>query len=396
MRRTRALLAGGTACVLAVVLVTARGDGQAREARTDATPRATGAGKPAVAATPGWAHADPAYRIELPRDHASHPETRIEWWYYTGNLAAPDGRRFGYQLTFFRVGVNPQPENPSRWAVRDLHLAHFAISDLDRRRHVHADRLNRAGVGWAGALTDRYRVWNESWEVHLDEQGRHRLVARDAAIALDLVVEEGKPAVLHGEDGYSRKGPTPGNASHYYSLTRMPTRGALEFDGQRFEVTGSSWMDHEWGTSFLEPGQVGWDWFSLQLDDGREVMAFQIRRDDGTSDAFASGTIVERDGRSRHLDARGFSLEAGRRWQSPASGAVYPVEWRLWIPSEELALEVRAAFEAQELRTEQSTGVTYWEGAVTVRGTRRGQAVTGRGYLEMTGYTGRAMSEVLR
>ncbi len=367
-----------------------------------------GEGGPAVAAcvllfmvattafASAWKPADPSYRIQLPRDHAAHPAQRIEWWYYTGNLAAADGRRFGYQLTFFRVGVDPSPANPSRWAVRDLHLAHFAISDLGRGRHAYADRLNRDGVGWAGARADTYRVWNEDWEATLDASGRHRLRAADARIALDLVLDEGKPVVLHGEAGYSRKGPSPGNASHYYSLTRMPTRGTLTVDGERVQVTGASWMDHEFGTSFLEPGQVGWDWFSIQLDDGSEVMLFQIRRSDGSADPFASGTLVGADGRARPLGAGAFQLKAGDTWTSPRSGGRYPVAWQVWLPGEDLALEVRAAFPAQELRTEDSTAVTYWEGAIEVRGTRRGRPVTGRGYLEMTGYTGQEMSEVLR
>lgn len=343
-----------------------------------------------------WKPADPAYRLELPRDHAAHPDAKIEWWYYTGNLAAADGRRFGYQLTFFRVGVDPRPANPSRWAVRDLYLAHFAISDLSRGRHVYADRLNRAGVGWAGARADGYRVWNEEWEATLDEAGRHRLRAADAGIALDLVLDEGKPVVLHGESGYSRKGPSPGNASHYYSLTRMPTRGTLTVDGERVEVTGASWMDHEFGTSFLEPGQLGWDWFSVQFDDGTEMMLFQIRRSDGRADPFASGTLVDAAGRVTHLDAKAFTLQPGGTWTSPRSGARYPVAWRVAVPGGQLALDVRAAFPAQELRTEDSTAVTYWEGAIEVRGTRAGRPIAGRGYLEMTGYTGQAMSEVLR
>lgn len=343
-----------------------------------------------------WMPADPGYRIALPRDHAAHPQHKVEWWYYTGNVVAADGRRFGYQLTFFRVGVDPQPENPSRWAVRDLHLAHFAVSDLAGRRHVYADRLNRAGVGWAGASTGSYRVWNEDWEASLEPGGGHRLRAADANISLDLVLDEGKPPVFHGAAGYSRKGPTPGNASHYYSLTRMPTRGTLTLDGRRVEVTGESWMDHEFGTSFLEPGQAGWDWFSIQLEDGSELMLFQIRRADGRADPFASGTFVDRDGRTTPLAASAFTLTAGDTWTSPESGARYPVAWRVTVPGQSLALDVRAAFPSQELRTEQSTAVTYWEGAVEVTGTRAGRPVTGRGYLEMTGYTGREMSSVLR
>jgi predicted secreted hydrolase len=206
----------------------------------------------------------------------------------------------------------------------------------------------------------------------------------------------GEPPVLHGERGYSRKGTKPGNASHYYSLTRMPSAGTLWIDEERVEVTGDSWMDHEWGTSFLEPGQVGWDWFSIQLEDGSDLMLFQIRRSDGSADPFASGTVVDAAGRATHLGPGDFVLRPGTTWTSAGSGARYPIAWRVSVLSMGLDAEVRAAFPAQEMRTGSSGSVTYWEGAIDVSGTRGGRPVRGRGYLEMTGYTGRPMSEVLR
>ena len=347
-----------------------------------------------------WRHAEPSYRLVLPRDHASHPDYKIEWWYYTGNLATREGRHFGYQLTFFRVGVDPAPSNPSRWAVRDLFMAHFAITDIASGRHHAADLVNRAGVGWAGAATDSLRVWNEDWLATQEADGRHRLQAAatsgDTSFAADLVLEEGGRFVAHGEQGFSRKGSQPGNASHYYSLTRMPTRGTLAVGGDRFSVDGYSWMDHEFGTSFLEPGQVGWDWFAIQLEDGADLMLFQMRRADGRADPHSSGTLADGTGRTWRLGAGDVALQPGRSWTSPASGASYPVTWTLSVPRQGLALEVRAAVDAQELRTDRSTGVTYWEGAVEVRGTRNGRPARGRGYLEMTGYTGRPMSEKFR
>jgi predicted secreted hydrolase len=343
-----------------------------------------------------WRQALPGYELKFARDHASHPEYRIEWWYYTGNLAAGDGRRFGYQLTFFRIGVDPRPANPSRWAVRDLFIAHLAVTELDAQRFRFAERINRAGVGWAGAATEAYRVWNEDWEARLDREGRHRLRAAEGGIGLELALEPGKPPVAHGERGLSQKGAQAGNASHYYSLTRMPTRGALLLDGARVEVTGLSWMDHEFGTSFLEKEQQGWDWFSLQLDDGTDLMLFQLRRADGSRDEHSSGTLVEASGAVAPVSRSDFRLEPGASWRSPASGASYPIAWRIAIPKEELALTVRAATPNQELRTDQSTGVTYWEGAVEVTGTRAGRAVRGRGYLEMTGYAGGAMGALLQ
>ena len=357
-----------------------------------------------------WLHATPTRPVRLPDDHVSHPAYRLEWWYYTGNLRGDDGRGYGYQVTFFRVGVDAAPANPSVFAVRDLYMAHVAVTDIEARRHVFADRLNRAGVHWAGARADRYEVWNENWRASLDARGRHRIVVDAGAFALDVTLDAGKPPVLQGDAGYSRKGQDPGNASHYYSLTRMPSAGTLRLDGRTVAVTGNSWMDHEFGTSALDPGTRGWDWFALQLDDGRELMLYQLRQDNGTASPFSSGTIVGRDGRTEHLGVGDFTATPGRTWRSTASGATYPVEWDIRVPRAGLSLTVRAAVDGQELRTRRSTNVTYWEGAVRVSGTsqaapaRNGAAHAGRapvpvsgvGYLELTGYSGAKMSEVMR
>lgn len=346
--------------------------------------------------TQTWRQARPGYRLHFPRDHASHPEYRIEWWYYTGNLADSNSRRFGFQLTFFRAGVRNRPENPSRWAVRDLFMAHLALSDLETGGFRFAERLNRAGPGWAGASQESYRVWNGSWEAMLDSGGRHRLRARDEDFGIDLELEPGRQPLLHGQAGLSRKGSQEGNASHYYSLTRMPTRGRIRIDGQEFKVGGLSWMDHEFGTSFLETEQIGWDWFALQLDSGQDLMLFQLRRSDGRLDPHSGGTLLEASGQSRALGRSDFTMEPVRTWQSPHSGARYPIQWRLNLPGQRLRLTVTAAQADQELRTPRSTQVTYWEGAVVVTGTRGADPVAGRGYLEMTGYAGRSMGDVFR
>ena len=343
----------------------------------------------------GWRLAAPGYVLQFPRDHGSHPEYRIEWWYYTGNLEAADGRRFGYQVTFFRIGVDPAPTNPSRWAVRDLHMAHLAVTDISTTQHMTAERFDRGGAGWAGARERTLDVWNGDWRAELDGEA-HRLRAADGSFGVDLRLEAGKPPTLHGHEGLSRKGAEPGNASHYYSMTRMPTTGQLRLDGELIDVTGASWMDHEFGTTFLEPGQVGWDWFSLQLDDGTDLMIYEFRRGDGEPDDFSSGTWVGANGAVTRLDRDQFMLVPGRRWSSPTSGAAYPVEWRVDVPSRQAELTVEALVDAQELDTANSTGVTYWEGAVTVRGRIGEREIQGRGYLEMTGYVGRPMSEVFR
>jgi predicted secreted hydrolase len=284
--------------------------------------------------------------------------------------------------------------------VRDLYMAHVAVTDISGRRHLHAERLSRAGVGWAGAPTDRYRVWVEDWVATLDG-GHHRLrapatdrVRGGSAFGLDLLLEEGKPPVLHGDAGFSQKGSSPGKASHYYSLTRMPTTGTLTLAGERLAVQGTSWMDHEFGSTFLGPTQAGWNWFSIQLDDGSELMVYQLRGTNGSVDPHSRGTFVARDGRSRTFNADDFALDAGRRWRSPGTGGEYPVEWRLRVPDEQIDLRVRAVLDAQEM-TGQVSGISYWEGVIEVTGTRGGRPVTGRGYLEMTGYSGRALGEFL-
>lgn len=344
--------------------------------------------------TSAWQEAQPGYQFVFPADHAAHPPYRLEWWYYTGNVATAEGRRFGYQLTFFRTGVTPAPTTPSRWAVRDLYLAHFAITDLEGKQFHFFERLNRAGVHWAGADPTGYRVWNDGWEARL-EGDVHVLSASDGTCTIAFRLTPEKPPVLHGKAGFSQKGASAGNASHYYSSTRLRTSGTIAIDGQTFSVTGLSWMDHEFGTSFLEQDQVGWDWFSLQFQDGRELMLFQIRRANGSIDSHASGTMTEANGSTTHLSASEFSLVPEQYWQSPESGARYPIVWTLTLPSQDLQVRVTAALPNQELRTEASTGVTYWEGSVVVGGQSGGRELHGRGYLEMTGYTGQRMGPVL-
>ena len=345
-------------------------------------------------ATDPWREAEAGYGYEFPRDHAAHTDYGLEWWYYTGNLLSRDGRRFGYQLTFFRVGVQRHPANPSRWAVRDLYMTHFAVSEIDRRQFHAFDRINRAGLGWAGAATDQYRVWNEDWSARLDGRD-HVLSASDGDYKIDLRLTPAKPEVIHGDNGISQKGASAGNASHYYSLTRLETAGRIIVGGEAFEVNGASWMDHEFGTSFLEEDESGWDWFSIQLDDGRELMLFEIRRRDGQIDPRSSGTLVDRDGRATPIRFGEFTLASGEVWRSPASGAEYPTAWTIELPRFQLRLATRAAFAEQELRTTESTGVTYWEGSINITGTADGKPVAGRGYLEMTGYTGQNMGTMM-
>ncbi len=351
-----------------------------------------------------WKEAAAGYTFVFPRDHASHPEYKIEWWYYTGNVAAKDGRRFGYQVTFFRVGVDAAPANRSRWAIRDLFMTHLAVSDPKGRRYRYSEKLTRGGPGLAGADVDRYHVWNEDWTASLDSSGRHLLQAhstRDALrgsqaaarsgqaagmVGIDLALDEGKPPAVNGINGINQKGSQPGNASHYYSLTRMPTKGTIAVDGETFTVTGESWMDHEFSTSFLEPEQRGWDWLSIQLSDNRELMLYQLRRADGARDPRSSGTLIDSNGKTTHLTNDDFTLTPGRSTFTSSNGAAYPTEWTVSIPSQRIELKVTTPLNDQELSLVRSTGVAYWEGMIDVTGRSAGQHVKGHGYLEMTGY----------
>ncbi|MGH8597666.1 MAG: lipocalin-like domain-containing protein, partial [Gammaproteobacteria bacterium] len=338
-----------------------------------------------------WRFADSSYQLDFKRDHANHPDYRMERWSYTGNLSAKDGRRFGYQLKFIRLGLTFKPENPSRWAVRDLFVAQMAVTDVTSERFHHAERINRAGVGWAGAEADRFRVWNEDWEATTGEADRHLLRATDSGIGLELELDRGKAPVVHGERGFVQKGEFSANASHSYSLTRMPARGAVVINGERIVVEGQSWMDHEFGASLEEKEQAGWDRVSIQLDDGTDLMLYRFRRTDGARDVHSLGTMIFADGSVVPIRFDQFDLEPREQWASKHSGANYPIGWRVKLPSRQVELNVRAVIAGQELRASQTIGVTWWEGAIEITGIHRGRTVRGRGHLEMAGYAGAAM-----
>ena len=333
------------------------------------------------------------YRYTFPRDHGAHEAFRTEWWYYTGQLTANDGRPFGYQLTFFRRGMPREQTNspPSQWAVTQLYLAHFAVSDLSKGRFRYAEKISRAGLGKAGAADDRLHVWIDRWsaESPVASPATQTLTAADGDLALQLTVSPDKPLVIHGTNGISHKGSAMGQASHYYSFTRLATNGKLTIGNESFDVTGTSWMDHEFGSAELGKDLVGWDWFSLQLDDQRELMLYRLRRSDGSADPVSSGTLIDREGRGQHLSIGDFTLEPTSHWTSPASKAHYPQRWRLTIPSQQLSLELAPLMAEQELSTTRSTQVTYWEGAIEARGTTQGRPIQGKGYMELTGYAER-------
>lgn len=339
----------------------------------------------------GFALAVPPYAFSFPRDHASHPAFRIEWWYYTGHLAARD-RRFGFEMTFFRFGLpRVRESSPSAWAARDLVFLHLALTDERGRRFLQHDEARRVALGLAGADSTRYHVWLGASSATLGEdEATHRLRGVAPEFALDLALAPRKPAVVHGKDGVSQKTPGEGRASHYYSLTRMEVEGRLGLGRDTLAVTGLAWMDHEFASHRLADTHAGWDWFSVQLDDGRDLMLYQLRRRDGTVEPLSSGTLVAKDGGTRVLASSEFRVTPRGEWTSPRTGGRYPSGWTIDVPGESLSLTLEPVLADQELVARAMGGIVYWEGRCRVRGTARGVAVGGDAYVELTGYVGGA------
>jgi predicted secreted hydrolase len=331
----------------------------------------------------------PGRQLSFPADHYSHPDFKTEWWYYTGHLQTDGGKRYGYQVTFFRFGLRDrQNQVKDKPLFSELYMAHFALSDIGATKFHYRERINRGANEKAGAATDRYLVWNEDWRVAGDAKN-HSIQVQDRGTRLSLDLTSLKPPVLHGDNGLSQKGEGEGRASYYYSLTHMKTTGELTIDGRTEKVRGLSWMDHEFGSNQLRNDQVGWDWFSIQLDNNTELMLYLMRRKDGSVDPYSSGTLVDAQGKTAHLVLKDYRVESLEHWKSPKSGATYPMKWKVTVPSKEIDLEIVPAFLDQELITNRSTRVTYWEGAVMVSGSAGGQPVAGAGYVEMTGYAGK-------
>lgn len=328
----------------------------------------------------------PGYHYSFPRDNFDHPEYQTEWWYYTGNLKTAEGRRFGYELTFFREGVDRNPARNSAWDVRDIYLAHLALSDLDGGAFYHVERTNRAGPGIAGVDAEQRRIWNGNWSI-VWENTNQELRAIDDQFSLSFTLHPEKPPVIHGENGVSQKAASPGQASHYVSLTRIRTSGLLQLSGRNFEVDGLSWMDHEFFTHQLAAGQVGWDWFSVQLNDNTELMLYRFRRKDGSVDPFSSGTYIDAQNKTQHLSAADFVLTpVGENWTRAGSSVRYPIHWRISVPRLALTLDVTTPLPSQELAGHSPFTPNYWEGAITVQGQKQNAPAAGVGYLEMTGY----------
>jgi predicted secreted hydrolase len=353
---------------------------------------------------PGWQLALPGWVYAFPRDHAVHTDFKTEWWYFTGHLQDAAGHAYGYELTFFREGVLPpgsnagvaQPGEPrSRFVQNDFKFAHFAISDLAGGKFYFAQKTSRgafgeAGFGGGSGGADGRLAWLDNWSLTPQADGAWRITARlqtPVPLAIDLRVVPTKPPVIEGAEGISRKAAGAGNASHYYSFTRLTTTGTLTkgADGAGQPVHGQSWFDHEWASNQLAADQVGWDWFCCQFDDNTELMLYAMRRRDGSVDPASSGTLIDANGGTTYLARSDFSLRPLKTWHSSATGADYPIQWQVNIPSRQLALTVQPRLKDQELAL---PDISYWEGATGIIGTRAGRAITGEGYMELTGYTG--------
>jgi predicted secreted hydrolase len=414
--------------------------------------------------TVGYARALQPRPFVFPEDHGPHPEYRTEWWYVTANLEGEDGRRFGTQFTLFRSALAPEPSGAERgdgmtgspdpsmvgdgmaeeavgraagdgmtgvagadamademasrgsgWATRQVHMGHFALTDVEGGAFYEAERFTRVANGLAGGTVDPLRIWMDGWSFsgggsasEVDPSAGavfpFTVQAQENGVSIDLTLEPAKRHVLQGDRGLSQKGREPGNASFYYSFTRLEARGVVEVDGQTHTVDGTAWLDREWSTSALSDGQEGWDWFAIQLSDGRDLMVYRLRGPDDTTDPMSEGVIVSPDGSSRRLTRDDFQVTATDRWTSPLDGSVYPSGWEVSVPSEELRLLVEPVLEDQEL----NVTVRYWEGAVDVReitdedelaragavddrerpGTAEADGpLTGWGYVELTGYS---------
>ena len=364
----------------------------------------------------GFARATGAREFNFPRDHSSHPDFKHEWWYFTGNLQTKNEQHLGYELTLFRVGLVPRilPSdvsdslslaNPgairenkeSKWRSDSIYMAHFAVTDVGRKRYYQQERFSRDSLGLAGAMLSyrekiekdvtTLKLWVSDWKVESlgDTVFPIKIIAQQGGLAVDLLLNPTKAVVLEGDRGFVRKGDQPGNASYYYTIPRLSTRGTITINGEPHKVQGNSWFDREWSTSALGKDVKGWDWFSIQLADKRDIMLYQLRREDDSVDPNSRGTLIEENGDFRTLERESYSIEVLDYWESPHTGVKYPAAWRVSIPSESLELEIIPLLEDQEF----NQTMRYWEGAVKITGHKIDapeEIIKGYGYVELAGY----------
>ena len=336
----------------------------------------------------------PGRIFSFPQDHFSHPEFKTEWWYYSGHLYSQEKKSYGYQLTFFRTGFTRETKHQkSKWSIQDLYFAHLAVTDESKKKFEYREKISRGSLGEAGASLYKasektFRIWIEDWSVEGKGSGmqNHFLKAGDKKFGIELILTPETNPVIHGQNGISQKAEGEGYASYYYSIPRLKTEGKIFSQNKEVPVQGISWMDHEFGSSQLREYQVGWDWFSIQLDNRVELMFYQIRHRDGKIDPYSSGTLIFPDGTYQHLLKNEFQIEVLDHWKSSKTRAVYPSKWRVKVPGHRIDLTISPAVKDQELITKESTRVIYWEGSVKVDGKYQGGPIKGEGYVELTGY----------
>jgi predicted secreted hydrolase len=335
-----------------------------------------------------WRTAEPGWKYEFQRDHHAHREFKTEWWYFTGNVFDEAGHRFGYELTFFRQGIRPAAErdpNASRFIVDDLKFAHFAITDVAAQQFRFEQKTSRGAFGEAGFDDANRLAWIDNWTLVSNGDGSFDLAAASEIGSLRLHLVPKKSPIAHGENGVSLKTADGSSATHYYSIPRMETIGEMVVRGHAVRIHGETWFDHEWSTSQLGKGEVGWDWLCAQWEDGSELMLYRMRLENDAVDPASSGTWIAADGTTTHLRGSDFQMTPVAFWKSKATGAQYPIGWRIALPAQHAEFAIKAAVDDQELKL---GPITYWEGAIDTSGIRDGKAVKGRGYLELTGYAG--------
>jgi len=337
----------------------------------------------AVQGAAQYRQALPGYRYEFPRDHFDHPDFQTEWWYYTGNLRDSHGRRFGFELTFFRQGLSRQRQL-NTWSIQDLYMAHLAVSDLQSGKFYRTERMNRSGPGIAGSNAASGRIWNGNWQTIL-KSDTHQLtgIGQDFAFKLNLVPTT--QPIINGIDGASQKAEGAGHASHYISFPRLLASGTLDIQGKEFTVEGAAWMDHEFFSDSMSNTESGWDWISVQMDDHTELMLYRLRHRDGSLDPYSSGTLIDSSGKSQYLSNHDFTMvPSGDSWRSLETGATYPIAWHVSVPKAGLSFNIATQLKSQEMISR--IGPSYWEGAIEIYGEKYSKKIQGSGYLEMTGY----------
>lgn len=329
----------------------------------------------------GFSRVEKVIEFEFPRDHYAHKDFKSEWWYFTGNLEDKTGRKFGYQFTIFRHSVYPSKEtipNNSKWKTNQIYMGHLGLTDKETNKFYSYEISEREAISLAGIQTKPFKLWLDNWSLESSSETTFPLrikAARDG-VAINLELNPSKVITLQGDRGLSQKSPELGNASYYYSITRLDTQGSIKIKDKEYTVQGDSWMDREWSTSSLSTEQEGWDWFALQFSDNTELMYYQLRNKDGSISVTSSGSFVDKDSKRTSIKNQDIELKVLSYWKSEDHN--YPAKWSLKIPSQNIDIVIEPLIKNQEHKFY----IPYWEGAVTITGKNK----SGRGYVELTGY----------